>query len=106
MLIPFEAVAHLDEAHAFFGEAAREQALAAEIVGRRLVDAIHFERRVGFAGEVGHFRNFALHAESEFVRFDHTFSCASALACLSCSRFKSCTRSSWRRWRSIGSRPF
>jgi hypothetical protein len=66
-------VADLNEAHAFFGEAAREQTLAAEIVGGLLIDAVHLERGGGFADKVGDFGNFALHAEGELVRFDHAF---------------------------------
>ena len=66
VLIPFVTVRDLDEAHAAFGEAPRHQALPAEVLGRLLVEAVEFQGRGRFAGDVLQFGDRRLHAEGEF----------------------------------------
>ncbi len=65
VLVPLVAVRALDEAHAGFGEAAREQALPAEVVGGVGSDAVEIEGRLRFAREVHHAGCLELHAEGE-----------------------------------------
>ena len=71
MLIPV-AVCHFDEPDAGLGEAACHQALAAEILGGAVADAVTLERSLAFIADVHQFRHGRLHAESQFVRLDDT----------------------------------
>ena len=69
VLVPV-AVRQLDEPHAGLDEPPREQALAAEIRGRRVVQAVKALRRRRFPREVHDARELALHAEGQLVGLD------------------------------------
>ena len=67
MLVP---EIELDEAHAALHEAAGQQALAAEIVGEGLSDAVQLLGGVGLLGEIDGFGGGALHPERQLVGRD------------------------------------
>ena len=71
-------VVHLNVAHARLRQPPRHQALAAVIVGRRLIDAVQIERRLALARQVEHVRRMVLHAKRQLVRIDHRFQVAVA----------------------------
>ena len=65
---------HLDEADALLGEAAGHQALPAEVLGDRIVQAVELLRRLRFLLEIScSSGRFGLHAERQFERFDAAF---------------------------------
>ena len=64
------AVEDLDEAHAFFDESSRRQALLAERLGDVFVEPVGLAGGFGFGFELQHFRDGRLHAEGELVALD------------------------------------
>lgn len=60
----------LHEANAAFQQAARDEALAAEVGGARLIETVHGTRRWALAVEIDGLGGGRLHAESQFVRLD------------------------------------
>ena len=69
VLVPV-AVRQLDEADAGLDEAPGQQALPAEVGGRRVVEAVQALRRRRLARQVHHAGERALHAEGQLVRLD------------------------------------
>lgn len=69
VLVP-AAVIDLHEAHSGLQHAPGHEALAAEVVGGGLADAVQFFHGVGLALDVEHAGKGVLHAEGEFVRLD------------------------------------
>src|SRR6185437_5230384 len=63
-------VVNLDEPHPAFDQSPRQQALAAEDVGRRLADAIQSPGGFGFSIQVERLGSFDLHAEGQLERGD------------------------------------
>ena len=65
------AVRDLDEPHALLAESPGEQALAAEVLGDRVVDPVQGQRLPGFMRQVEHSRGMALHPPGQLIRGDH-----------------------------------
>ena len=61
------AVVDLDEAHALFHHASREQAEAAHTFGRLIIEAVELASGFRLAGEVDHTGGLGLHACGQFV---------------------------------------
>ncbi len=73
VLVPLVGVAHLDEAHALFREAAGHQTLAAEVLRDGIIEPVHFLGDFAFLAEVLQIGRLGLHAEGEFKGFDAAF---------------------------------
>ena len=70
---PAGAAPDLHEAHAAFEQSPREQAAAAEVGGRGVVEAVARARLRGLAGEVERLGRVLLHLGGEFVALDAGF---------------------------------
>ncbi len=105
VLVPV-AVAELDEPHARLDEPPGQQALAAEVGGLLVVDAVECLGRIRLVGEVHHVgKRPCIRKASSYDSITPstpgwTFSRSSS------SRFIACTRSSWRRCEATSSREF
>ena len=70
VLVPLVGVRDLDESHAFFAEAAGEEALVAKVAGFGVVDAVQLLGFLRFSGDLLELGGGELHAEGEFVGVD------------------------------------
>lgn len=72
VLVPI-GVGEFDVADARFSETPGEEALATEVVGTSLADAVEIAEMLGFVGKVEQLGHGGLHAIGEFVGFDYPF---------------------------------
>ena len=84
----------LHEPHAALDQPPGDQAVAAELVGRLLADAVHVERRCVFLRQVDRLGRLGLHAEGQFVALMRAASSAPPGRASRCCWFSSASRSS------------
>ena len=72
MMVPAGA-GELDEAHAFFRETTRHEALRAKALGVAIVEAVEFANVRGFLVEIEHVGHAGLHFVGEFVTLNDAF---------------------------------
>ena len=97
VVVPVGLGVELDEPHAPLDQAAGDQALPAEAIGVRLVEAVQSPDGLGLGPDVEDPGGLHLHAERQLERLDPRSSRLSSSRSRRCRRLSSLTRSSWRR---------